>query len=70
MSIWALIVKHDNNIQINSRLAGAHEEFHSENFINFLTENLNFFHIVAEEDPEYQRLRILQDGKFHLVKSI
>lgn len=63
LGIWALMVHHDNNIQINARLAGGSNEFNSEALMNFLNENLNLFQIMCEEDPEYQRLQILQDGK-------
>ena len=63
ISVWALMVHHDNNIQINARLAGGSEEFKTDSVMNFLNENLNLFHIMCEEDPEYQRLQILQDGK-------
>lgn len=59
LSVWALFVRHDHNIQINARLSGFADEFRPESFLNFLHENLNLFHILAEEDPEYQRIRIL-----------
>jgi hypothetical protein len=59
MSMWSLVVRHDNNISIISRLAGQGDEFRSESLINYLTENLNLFHIMCEEDPEYQREQIL-----------
>jgi len=53
MSIWALSVKLNKQISINSRLAGRGDEFREDSFINFLTENLNLFHIMCEEDPNY-----------------
>ena len=53
MSLWVLIVRPNNHIQINSRLAGREDEFREESFLNFLTENLSLFHIMNEEDPEY-----------------
>lgn len=53
MTMWTLVVRHDHNISIISRLAGIADEFRSENLINYLTENLNLFHIMCEEDPEY-----------------
>lgn len=59
VSVWCLVVRHDNNISIISRLAGRADEFRSENYINFLTENLNLFHIMCEEDPEYHGETVL-----------
>lgn len=53
------MVHHDNNIQINARLAGSTDEFRTESLMNFLNENLNLFTILCEEDPEYQRMQIL-----------
>jgi hypothetical protein len=63
VSMWALVVRHDNNISIISRLAGQQDEFRSESLINYLTENLNLFHVICEEDPEYARESVLIDGK-------
>ena len=52
-SMWVMVVRHNNEISINSRLAGHSDEFRQDKLITFLTENLSLFSIMAEEDPGY-----------------
>ena len=61
IGFWVLIVKHDNTIQINSRLTGGSDSSML-HITDFLNENLSHFQIVAEEDPHYQGMQLLQDG--------
>ena len=60
--MWTLFVRHDDNIQVHARISGSENEFR-DNMLSFLHENLNMFNILVEEDPEYERMRLLQDGK-------
>ena len=63
LCVWALFVHHDNTIQINSRLIGTSDHpVLPEQLGEFLTENLSLFEIMAEEDPEYHQMRVLQDA--------
>ena len=64
ISMWVLMVKPEDQVQITARLNNSGEEVISpQEILNFLHENMSLFNIMSEEDPEYQRIRILQDGK-------
>ena len=54
VSLWVVFVQHDQNLQVNSRLAGRSSADFSPSRVNdFLSENLSLFQFLAEEDPEY-----------------
>jgi hypothetical protein len=58
-----IFVRHDNTLQVNSRLVGTSAHPASPDTLRqFLDENLSLFDIMVEEDPEYHQLRILQDA--------
>lgn len=62
--MWVIFVRHDNTLQINSRISGTTEHpVAPEALSTFLDENLSHFEILANEDPEYQELEDLQNGK-------
>lgn len=62
VSLWVVIVQHDQNLQVNSRLAGRSPgDFSTSRVNDFLSENLSLFSILAEEDPEYQRQLLLPE---------
>eukprot|EP00347_Sterkiella_histriomuscorum_P016338 403353573 len=62
LCVWMLTVGHDQNITIQSRHHGMADEFMPEHFLNFINQNLSLYRVIAEEDPEYQRIQILQDA--------
>lgn len=71
VAMWVVIVQHDQNLQVNSRLAGRSAADFSAGRVNdFLSENLSLFQILAEEDPEYQRHLLLPEGNFSSLTSI
>jgi hypothetical protein len=56
-------VHHDAHIQIVSRLAGnRQEDFPLPLVAQYIQENMALFRLTAEEDPEYNRLSMLQDA--------
>jgi len=73
-AFYSIFVGHRNTLQIASRLIGTSESpVMPDALTAFLHESLTHFEIMAEEDPEYKRMRILQDGKFydiHLVAGV
>ncbi|CDW77100.1 fas-associated factor 1 [Stylonychia lemnae] len=62
LCVWMLTVGHDQNITIQSRHGGMADEFMPENYLPYLHQNLVLYRIIAEEDPDYQRIQILQDA--------
>jgi hypothetical protein len=59
LSVWMLTVGHDENITIQSRHYGMADEFMPDNFLNYLHQNLELYHVLIEEDPEYRGIQIL-----------
>ena len=53
MGVWTFIVKPSSQIAIIARICGALDEFSSEKFQKYLTENSDLYKIICEEDPEY-----------------
>lgn len=52
LSMWILVVKHDQTVQITSRLNGQDQQtLNPELIMDFLHENLSLFHVMVEEDP-------------------
>ncbi|TNV84023.1 hypothetical protein FGO68_gene14995 [Halteria grandinella] len=63
IALFTLFVGHDASIQVASRLAGRREGDFSVSLVaQFLDENLQLYRLIAEEDPEYRRVSILQDA--------
>lgn len=63
VALFVLFVHHDANIQVASRLAGRGlGDFSASLVSQFLDENMQLFNLIAEEDPEYRRVSILQDA--------
>jgi len=55
LSMWILVVKHDQTVQITSRLNGQdQQQLSPESIMDFLHENLSLFSVMVEEDPQYQ----------------
>jgi hypothetical protein len=64
LAFYSIFVGHRNTLQIASRLLGTSENPAMPDALTaFLHENLTHFEIMADEDPEYKRMRLLQDGK-------
>lgn len=60
LAFYSIFVGHQNTLQIASRHLGTSESpVMPDALTAFLHENLTHFEIMAEEDPEYKRMRIL-----------
>jgi hypothetical protein len=64
VAFYSIFVGHRNTLQIASRLIGNSENpVMPDALTAFLHESLTHFEIMTEDDPEYKRMRLLQDGK-------
>lgn len=58
-ALFVLTVRPQSNIAVESRLIDLSEEA----TLSFLDENLTLFHVMCEEDHEYQVTDLMTNGK-------
>mmetsp|Transcript_976 Transcript_976/g.1746 ORF Transcript_976/g.1746 Transcript_976/m.1746 type:complete len:426 (+) Transcript_976:527-1804(+) len=61
ITMFVMFVKHQQNISIVQRLS-ERCMLDQDRFVNSLHEYIGLYSIVAEEDPEYRQIQILQDA--------